>query len=325
MLTETPTKKPGASAAQPTLTGWSEHAEYHAQDQVLQMTGHPRMVDGDATQLTADQIEYHRDTQNAAANGDVKVTYNQAGNETTGPRRTAPTMGGRGPVHVIADRATLDHASNQSIFYGKGQSLARMWQEGHSLLAPVIAVDRSKNLLKAWGEGTGTAPLVDVSFAAGSQGGKRSQAATEVHSRALTYSDSERVADFDGDVTAEQANEAIHADEARVYLKPKAETEKAAAAAKASTGGQKSQLDHMVATGHVVFTQPGRKGDGEKLVYTADDDKYVLTGNAADPPRLWDRTHGTTTGNTLIFNSQTDKVDVVGGKSSVVTETRAPR
>lgn len=321
VLTETPAKKPGESPVPPTLTGWSEHAEYRAQDQVLQMTGNPRMVDGEAMQLSANQIEYHRDTQNASANGDVKVTYTQAVSET---RRAAPTMGGTGPVHVIADRAMLDHASNESLFYGTERSPARMWQEGHSLLAPVIAVDRSKNVLKAWGEGTGNSPVVDVNFAAGSQGGKRQQAATEVHSRTLTYSDSERLADFRGDVTAEQVDNAIHADEARVYLKPKAEAEKAAAP-QAGTGGQKSQLDHMIAIGHVTFTQPGRKGDGEKLVYTADDDKYVLTGTAAEPPRLWDRTHGTTTGNTLIFNSQTDKVDVVGGKSSVVTETRAPR
>jgi len=26
------------------------------------------------------------------------------------------------------------------------------------------------------------------------------------------------------------------------------------------------------------FTQPGRKGNGEKLVYTANDGSYVLTG-----------------------------------------------
>ncbi len=81
----------------------------------------------------------------------------------------------------------------------------------------------------------------------------------------------------------------------------------------------------MVATGHVVVTEPGRKGQGEKLVYTADEGKYVLTGTPAEPPRLWDRDHGTTTGAALIFSSQTDKVEVAGGKSSVVTETHAPR
>ena len=79
----------------------------------------------------------------------------------------------------------------------------------------------------------------------------------------------------------------------------------------------------MIATGHVVFTQPGRKGTGEKLVYTADDGKYLLTGTEAALPQMWDRVHGTTTGAALIFNSQDDSVEVSGGKSSAVTETRA--
>ncbi len=258
--------------------------------------------------------------------GDVKATYTQASGDPAVARKAAPMMGGKGPVHVLADRAVLDHASDESFFYGTAREPARMWQEGDSLLAPAIAIDRSKNVLKAWGEETGASPVVDVNFASGSSGGKRPPSATEVRSRTLMYSDGERVADFQGDVAAQQGDEAINADEARVYLKPaaKAGVEKPEAA-KSGAGGQGSQLDHMVATGHVVVTQPGRKGQGEKLVYTADDEKYVLTGIPAEPPRLWDRTHGTTTGEALIFSSQTDKVEVVGGKSSVVTETHAPR
>ncbi|MGA7524494.1 MAG: LptA/OstA family protein [Acidobacteriaceae bacterium] len=326
MLTETPAKKPGESTPPATLTGWAQHAEYHAQDQVLHMTGHPRIVQGTAMQLSATQIDYHRDTQNATANGDVKATYTQASGEPAADHKPPPTMGGSGPVHVIADRAVLDHAGNQSLFYGTRQAAARMWQGADSLLAPVIAIDRSKNVLKAWGEGTGAAPAVDANFASASPGGKRPPAVTEVHSRTLVYSDSQRVADFQGDVTAEQGNGAIHADEARVVLKPAAKpgAEKQVTQ-KSSAGGKGSQLERLVAIGHVVFTEPGRKGSGAKLVYTADDEKYVLTGTPAEPPRMWDRNQGTTTGEALIFSSQTNKVVVLGGKSSVVTETHAPK
>jgi lipopolysaccharide export system protein LptA len=141
-----------------------------------------------------------------------------------------------------------------------------------------------------------------------------------VQSRTLLYSDKTRQADFRGEVTAEQENEAIHADDALVYLKP----EEKGKAAGAHPAKQNSEIDRVVATGHVVFTQPGRKGEGAKLVYTADDGKYVLTGTPAAPPRLWDRAHGTTTGAALIFDSQNDSVEVSGGKSSAVTVTRAP-
>jgi lipopolysaccharide export system protein LptA len=107
----------------------------------------------------------------------------------------------------------------------------------------------------------------------------------------------------------------IHADEAQVYLTP---------AAKAAKGRQ-AQLDHIVATGHVVLTQPGRKGTGEKLVYIADQGRYTLTGSPGNPPRIEDAAKGTSTGTTLIFNSQNDSVEVSGGQSSAVTETRTPK
>jgi lipopolysaccharide export system protein LptA len=217
----------------------------------------------------------------------------------------------------------MDHVSNLSTFYGTASRPARMWQDTDSLLAPVIAIDRSKGLLKAWGEETGTEPEVEVNFAGGSSRSKRPAEPSEVHSRTLVYSDGERLADFQGDVRAAQGDAAIHAEEARVYLKPKASAEEPEA--KSSAGKRGSQLDRLVATGHVVFTEPGRRGNGEKLVYTADDEKYVLTGTPAAPPRLWDRNQGTTTGDALIFSSQTDKVQVMGGKSSVVTETHVTR
>ena len=88
---------------------------------------------------------------------------------------------------------------------------------------------------------------------------------------------------------------------------------------------QQGQLDRIVATGHVVLTQPGRRGVGEKLVYTADNGRYVLTGSPANPPQVEDAAKGTTTGATLIFNSQDDSVVVSGGQSSAVTETRTPK
>jgi lipopolysaccharide export system protein LptA len=84
-------------------------------------------------------------------------------------------------------------------------------------------------------------------------------------------------------------------------------------------------LDRIVATSHVVITQPGRRASGEKLIYTADDGKYILTGAPGNPPRITDQSKGTTTGVTLIFNSQDDSVVVSGGQSSAVTETRAPK
>jgi lipopolysaccharide export system protein LptA len=347
VLSETLAKKPGATTQPATLTGWAQHAEYHASDEVLHLTGSPRVTDGEAMQMAAERIDYHRDTQNAAASGNVKATYTQEQKNGGSPGAGAvPTMGGNGPVHVVAERATLDHAKNQDLFYGTVQTPARMWQDADSLLAPVIAIDRNQNLLKAWGDDTGTAPVVNANFTS-AMGGKHQQSVVRVHSQTLVYSDKTRQGDFRGTVTAEQSNEVVHSDDALLFLKPAqaagakpgagsskpAEGAAAAPAPKqgsqpppnANTGrsGGSGQLDHLIATGNVVFTQPGRKGTGEKLVYTADDGKYVLTGTEAARPLMWDRVNGTTTGEALIFNSQDDSVVVSGGKSSAVTETHA--
>jgi len=335
VLTETPAKKPGAATQPATLTGWAQHAEYHAAEEVLHLMGSPRITDGEAMQMAAESIDYHRDTQNAAASGNVKATYTQ---QQKNGQNTAPAVGfaggGNSPVHVSAERATLVHATNQNLFYGTVQAPARMWQDANSLLAPVIEIDRNQNLLKAWGEGTGTVPVVNANFTS-AMGANHQQSVVRVHSQTLVYSDKTRQGDFHGTVSAEQTDEVVHADDALLFLKPAAAASAGAGGAKqgsqpaphagAGSAGGPGQLDHMIATGHVVFTQPGRKGNGEKLVYTASDGSYVLTGTEAAPPQMWDRVHGTTTGAALIFNSQDDSVVVSGGKSSAVTETRAKK
>lgn len=333
VLTETPAPKPGSTTQPATLTGWAQHAEYHGADQVLHLSGKPHVSDGATMQLSAEQIDYHHDTQDTAAEGDVKATYTEppkpAGGENTA--EAAPTMGGNGPVHVIAQRAEMHHATNTSFFYGTAQEPARMWQDTDSLLAPLIEIDRNQNLLKAWSENpsgseaAATRPLVDANFTS-AMGAKHQQTLVRVNSETLVYSDKARQADFRGEVTADEAGERIQADDALVFLKPAGATAPGTAHPGTTHAGQQnSQIDHVVATGHVAITQPGRRGEGEKLVYTADNGIYVLTGTAETLPSLWDRAHGTTTGAVLTFNSQDDRIEVSGGKSSAVTHTRAPK
>ena len=47
-------------------------------------------------------------------------------------------------------------------------------------------------------------------------------------------------------------------------------------------------VERVVATGHIVIDQPGRRATGEQVVYTASDGMFVLTGTAAVAARrLW--------------------------------------
>jgi lipopolysaccharide export system protein LptA len=305
--------RPGAAPAEP-LTAWAQHAEYRAANEELTLSGHPRMRQGETMQMSAEKIVYHRATQDAEGDGDVKATYAQQAQEAA--RGAVPVMGGNGPVHVIAGRAEMHHATGEADFYRAGDQRARMWQGANSLLAPTIEINRKQDSLRAWGSGAQPEVLANFTSA---MGATHQETPVSVESRKLNYSDSRRQADFEGDVTARHGDEAIRSDDALVILKPEAKTPGA------KPGNANSEIERVVATGHVEFTQPGRRGAGEKLVYTADDGKYVLTGTPKARPRLWDRAHGTTTGAALIFNSQNDSVEVSGGKSSAVTMTRAPR
>ncbi|HTV04671.1 MAG TPA: LptA/OstA family protein [Acidobacteriaceae bacterium] len=317
VLTQRPQPKAGAPNP-PTLTAWAQHAEYHAADQILHLTGSPRLYDGQALQLAAARIDYHRDTGDAGVDGNVKATYTQQKAPNGSTVAAGPTLGGEGPVHITADHALLRHATGVSTFYGAGSTDARMWQGANSIMAPVLELTRTPQMLKAYGAPGSTGPVVDANLTS-AVGPKHQKSVVRVHSETLFYSDVDRLGDFRGEVTAQDPDGVIHADRAQVYLTP------APKANKGRQSGQQSQLDRIVATGHVVLTQPGRKGVGEKLVYTSDDGRYVLTGTPGHPPYIDDAAKGTTTGATLIFNSQDDSVVVSGGQSSAVTETRTPK
>jgi lipopolysaccharide export system protein LptA len=324
VLTQTPKKKDGATADPATLTAWAKHVEYHAADQILHLTGDPRLSDGESLQMAATLIDYHRDSGNATAQSDVKVTYTQPkGKDSAVAAASGPTLGGQGPVHITADRAQLHHATGLSVFYGTSATAARMWQGDNSVLAPVLELSRTPQMLKAHGVDGSTTPVVNANLTS-ALGSRHQASVVRIHSQTLVYSDADRRGDFRGSVTAEDPDGVIHADDAQVFLIPVVKSASGEVAHQNPGPGQ-TQVDHIVATGHVLITQPGRKGVGEKLVYTTDDGKYILTGSPGNLPHIYDQAKGTTTGVTLIFNSQDDSVVVSGGQSSAVTETRTPK
>ena len=81
----------------------------------------------------------------------------------------------------------------------------------------------------------------------------------------------------------------------------------------------------MTAYGHVVVSAQERRGTGEQLVYSGEPGQDVLTGTAANPPRLTDPSRGTVTGDALIFNSRDDSVSIEGSGRKTTTETTAPK
>ncbi len=295
---------------------------YHASDQMLHLTGdatHAPRVHNDTLALTATDVDYRRNSGDAVARGDVRSTFLQPPVPGDKKGGTAPGAATPSPVHIVAASAEMTRSTDAGVFRGDGQALARMWQGANSISAPVLEMAKQGGELQAHGE-AGAHAAVHAVFS-GSAGGKATigsgGAVTRVLADRLLYSDSTRMADFLGSVVAQQGSATVHADDAQVFL-----TE--------ALQGQGSQLDRMVATGHVALTEPGRHGAGDKLVYTAADGNYLLTGTANEPPRATDAQRGATTGAALLFRSGDDSVEVEsndaeGNSRRTVTDTRTPK
>ena len=102
-----------------------------------------------------------------------------------------------------------------------------------------------------------------------------------------------------------------------VFLRPRSQS------ANGSAAGTPGQIDRINAQGSIVIVQPSRRATGDRLDYTAADDKFVLTGG---PPSIFDAEHGKITGDSLTFFRSDDRVLVEGRETSpTVTKTRVAR
>jgi lipopolysaccharide export system protein LptA len=137
---------------------------------------------------------------------------------------------------------------------------------------------------------------------------------TPVHitSARLNYADAERRIFLDGGVTAKGPDATLTGQQMTVFLLPRSQSQTAAGP------GTPGQVERIVAEDRVVITQPTRHATGDKLVYTAAEDKFVLTGGT---PSIFDAERGKITGDSLTFYRHDDRV-LVEGKEKSPTVTR---
>jgi lipopolysaccharide export system protein LptA len=323
-------------------TATAQRAAYDAATQIVQLTGNPRILE-ETGELSATLLEMDRTTGNATATGDVKATYREAkGQQSKGQQDLG--FAGNGPVHVVADHAHLDHATDISTFYGKAGGEARLWQGNDSVSAPVLELSRAHGTLSA--HGSGSAPAVYAVFTSSqtnpqtnAKPGSKTQAApsvVRVQSRTLFYAENDHKAVFSGGVVAQTISGILHSSFMDIYFSPapsprtpdQSGSQKPPSVSPQNVPSQSvpsQSVSRIVARGAVQLEQPGRKGTGEELTYTAADGKFVLTGTSGAPPRLSDQVRGVVTGNALIFNDRDDSVVVSGGASNAVTQTRVAR
>jgi lipopolysaccharide export system protein LptA len=316
---------------------WADKALYTPADRILVLTGSPRVSEGSMV-TTARAIRINRVTDDAFADGNVKSTYSELTEQPNGA-----LLASASPIHVTAATMTAHNSPAVALYQGN----ARLWQDANIVEAPSIQFDRDRRFLVA--QGTATQPVstvlvqaklpppgkVDADASTTKVQAVNTRTASEhktkpkseekagdtgpvaITSARLTYADAERKAHYEGEVIAKGTGFTASADTMDAFLLPRSQP-----SSNQPLAGP-GRLDHMVAQGNVVIQQPKRRGEGQTLVYTAADDKFVLTGG---PPSIFDAERGKITGVSLTFFRADDRVLVEGKASTpVVTQTRVAK
>jgi lipopolysaccharide export system protein LptA len=285
-----------------TRKAWAQRATYTPADQMLVLNGSPRVVDGGLT-TTADVMRLNRGTGDAIAEGKVKSTYSELKAQPGGGM-----LASADPIHVTSRTMTARRTAGVAVYAGK----AVLWQNANVVEAPSIEFDREQRSLLA--KGTPAQPVSTVLVQVDKNGKAVPVTITSTH---LTYKDAERNILLDGGVTVKGAEATLTAQQMNVFLASRNRSQSS------SERGTPGQVERIVAQDHVVITQPTRHASGDRLVYSAEDEKFVLTGG---PPSIFDAERGKITGDSLTFYKRNDRVLVEGKETSpTVTRTQVAR
>ena len=334
-------------------------AVFDADADKVTLSGDVHLSDAES-ELAAAEVLLEQDTGDATAQGAVKVSYLQAGSA-----EPVHVLAARAELDHNAGIATFYGGVSTGAGVGlqakagesaRGGRPARMWQAGtggqggSQIEAPVLVFEQEKKRLTARAEVAGlrdtvhavlaysTTPkdkAVSPPSARDAMRDEQKDAAkppgpgvARITSSLMVYSDLQRQAEFSGGVTLLDASGEMRAQEATVFLTPVGAGRSAATRrADPAEGLFGGNVERIIATQRVEITQPGRRATGERLVYTADDQMFVLTGTTAVPPKVVDQTQGATTGASLRFHSGDNSVLVSGSDGQIParrvrTETR---
>jgi len=292
------------------LKAWAQRGEYTAADQLLVLSESPRVVDNGMT-TTAQTVRMNRTTGDAIAQGNVKSTYSDLKAQPDGGM-----LASSDPIHVTSRSMTAHRSPAVAVYTGD----ARLWQNANVVEAPTLQFDRDhRSLVAQTGAQGSMAQPVSTVLVQVDKNGKATP--VTITSARLNYTDAERKIFLDGGVTAKGSDTTLTAQQMTVFLRSRSESQAGAGP------GTPGQVERIVAEGKVAITQPTRHATGDRLVYTAVEDKFVLTGGSSGgTPSIFDAERGKITGDSLTFYRHDDRVLVEGKETSpTVTRTQVAR
>ena len=235
----------------------------------------------------AREIDWDTRGQRSLFRGKVSTTYyslKQMGN-------AAPFSQSDKPVFVTSENAEFDQTSETAIYTGN----ARGWQEDNYIRGDKFMMSQREGQFVAEGHVQSVAYNAKINQKSGN-------ASVPVFASAgsMTYIRDARLLQYRTSVDIRQGTDRITADSADVYLT------------------EKNEVAKTVAETNVVVTQPGRRGTGDWLQYTAEDETAILRGN---PAVVEDGVNGTSQSAQLTLYMREKRV-VGEGKTKQATNVR---
>ncbi len=233
----------------------------------------------------AREIDWDTRKQHSYLRGKVSTTYyslRQLGN-------AAPFGQSEKPVFLTADNAEFDQPSETAVYTGN----ARGWQENNYVHGDKLTLKKPDGQFAAEGHVRSAV----YNFKTNQKNGNSSMpvfAAADV----MTYNRDNRLLQYRTNVDIRQGTDRITANSADVLL------------------NEENDISRTVAETNVVITQPGRRGTGDWLQYTAADETAILRGN---PAKVEDAENGSSQAAQLTFLMREKRVMLEGKSKTAVT------
>jgi len=255
--------------------GVAANISYLAADQTVRLRGGEPTVWDSRGRTKAVEMDSDLANHVSYGRGRVATTY-YSQEQTNGATPFAKT---KSPVFIMSDRGELRHDSGQATYSGN----ARAWQDDNYVRGDTLNLYINDKRMDASGH-------VQTALYNARRRVEDNVTVVPVFATAnsMFYSDPDRTIHYEGDVDIKQGTDRLVGEVADIYL-----------------AKETNEMQRTVAQRNVVLTQPGRKGTGDWVEYTAATEVAILKGN---PARVDDAENGNTEGARLTLSVRDSKV-----------------
>ena len=255
--------------------GLAANISYVAAEEIVRLRGGDPTVWDSHGRTKAIELDTDLANDVSYARGKTTTTY-YSQEQTNGATPFSKT---KSPVYIASDRGEFHHESGQAIYTGS----ARAWQDDNYVRGDKLVIYTNDKRMEASGH-------VQSAIYEAKKKVENTNTVVPVFAAAdsMFYSDPDRTIHYEGNVDIKQGTDRLTSGVADVYLQK-----------------DSNEMEKTVAQRNVVLTQPNRKGTGDWVEYTSENEIAILKGN---PARVDDVEQGNTEGNRLTLSMREGKV-----------------